>query len=85
MNRTCGDCGFFQEKLCGVAMQSGFTESHAACQTFSTIAWKCEICGRPFPSAGLVYDSASRKLVCENCYHNLPPIVEEAPPQTDAT
>lgn len=83
MKRTCGDCGFYKENLCGVTTQSGFTESHAACQSFSTIAWKCEICGHPFPSAGLIYDSASRKLVCENCYYSLPPIADEKEKQND--
>ena len=78
MKRTCGDCGFYKEKLCGVAIQSGFPESHAACESFSTIAWKCEICGQPTPSPqNLIWDAITKQLVCPNCCMTLPIVSEE--------
>lgn len=78
MTWTCGDCGFYKEKLCGVAMQSGFQPNHAACQSFSTEAWKCNICGQPAPALqNFVWDHATQQLVCPNCYYNLPEVTEE--------
>lgn len=78
MKWTCGDCGFYKEKLCGVAVQSGFQANHAACQSFSTTAHKCEICGQPTPSPqDFIWDNATQQLVCPNCYANLPEITEK--------
>lgn len=77
MTFTCGDCGYYQEKICPVAQQYGFAANHPQCQSFSTVAWKCEICGVPMGVTGLIYDHASRKLVCERCYYTLPPVSEE--------
>lgn len=83
MNRTCGDCGFYKEKLCGVAIQSGFPESHDACESFSSVAWRCEICGQPTPSPlNLIWDTTTKQLVCPSCYQTLP-IVSEKETQND--
>lgn len=78
MKWTCGDCGFYKEKLCGVAIQSGFSESHVACQSFSTFAYKCEICGQPTPQPqDFIWDAMTKQLVCPNCYQTLPIVSEE--------
>lgn len=69
MKRTCGNCGFYKERLCGVAIQNGFPESHDICKFFSAIVWRCEICGQPTPSpqnldgSWVSYDAASDSII----------------------
>lgn len=78
MKRTCGDCGFYKEKICGVAIQNGFPESHDICKFFSAVVWRCEICSQPTPSPqNLIWDATTKQLVCPNCYMMLPIVSEE--------